>query len=553
MKLNYVNINNTAIEIILPADEIKLYEIKQLNAGTLVNKLALNNDLIEFNGFISNQFKSELYNHIHLIEKNNDVGFISQDKEIDIEVWNSYYTTKTISDYTVSNNSEIELYTPKSLPINILSNKSEIFNLKIYASGNSTIDASFTFEFLDQDVTGTVTGLRALLFDFDHNWINSFTENYEFYTAIIKSVANHEQRFTYGEDNVYTCKYFYSLKNEEKQKLDLILYNNVNKLISLPLYVYTIKSVNDVNIGDDTFVVNTLENTIFQENLQLYVKFKNTIEIVDIESVNLLTKEIKIKKPLKNGFQAGAFLIPVISCKTVNVNKENINTNYSNYEITFKKELDSVDLLKTNKTSDIRKLNNINILDILPNENLNINYQYNSNIITLTNDFGFEEKINYNDLNEIAFNFNHVMTKKDQISYIKNIFNEQKGMYKDLHYINFSDDIIILENILESDTIINIKNINAVSFIKDKKIKYLNIKYGTNNKIVEFLDIYRLNDDIEQIVLKENFGINLNKNAINYSGFVLTGRLNSDILSLNYRTDGIVDTTINFIKNIDIE
>ena len=73
------------------------------------------------------------------------------------------------------------------------------------------------------------------------------------------------------------------------------------------------------------------------------------------------------------------------------------------------------------------------------------------------------------------------------------------------------------------------------------------------DKIVEFLDIYKINENIEQIVLKENFGMNLNKNSINYSGFILTGRLNNDLLSLNYRTDGIVDTTINFIKNVDIE
>lgn len=553
MKLNYININNDPISIILPADEILLYEISKVKKGTVSYNLEILNPSIDFDGIKVSQYKEELYNNIHLINKDNDVGFIAQDTEIDLEVWNSYYTTKTISDYTVSNNNEIELYTPKSLPINILSNQSEVFTLKIFSDGNSSIDASFNFEFLDQNVSGSVSGLRALLFDFDHNWISSFTENYSFYTAIIKSVANYEQRFTYGEDNVYTCKYFYSLKNEEKQKLDLILYNNVNKLISLPLYVYTLKTTESEFVGSTKFKVSSLENTIFQNNLQLYVKYKDIIEIVDIESVNLLTNEINLKKPLKNGFLTGSYLIPVITCTTVDVSKNNINTNYANYEITFKKELDGIDILTTNKEYNFQKLNDINILTVNPNENLDINYEYNSNIITLSNDFGFEEKITYNDLNEISFSFNYVMNKKDQISYMKNLFNDQKGMYKDLHYINFSDDIIILDNIFESDTIIKIKNINAVNFIKDKKIRYINIKYGNNNKIVEFININRVDNNVEEIVLSENFGINLLKNNINYSGFILTGRLNNDLLSLNYRTDGIVDTTINFIKNIDIE
>lgn len=554
MRFQYINIDNNPISIIFPADEILGYEMSKQKLGSVSYNLQrpTNNYTIK-DGIINNQFKSELYNHIHVIDKNINLGFISQDTKTYIEVWNSYYVNKTINNYQVNDNDEINLFIDQSLPIIQRPNSSVVFTLDAYSIGGFKVDSGFSFSYNDQVVTGTVEGLRALLFDFDHNWITDYVEEYEFYTSIIKSVGNYEQRFTYSDDCLYSCKYFYSLKNEDKQKLDAILYNNVNKLISLPLYVYTILSTEKINVNDKVLKVNNLDHGIFQNGLTLLLKNGNDKETVDIKEIDFLNKEITLNKPIKKSFNKNSLIIPLIISKTLEVNKENINTHFSNYEITFKKEDDDIDMLITNQPDAFDKLNDINILELKPNNNLDLNYTYNSNIVTLTNSFGIEKVFTYNDINEINFNFNYMTNKKEDVSYIKNLFKNQKGMYNDLYIKNFSDDIIILDNILISDIIINIKNINASSFIKDKKIKYININYLNTNKIVEIIDIYKIDEEREAIVLKENLGININKGSINYASFIFAGRLNSDLLTLNYKTDGIVDFNLSLIKNVDIE
>ncbi len=548
MKSEYININNEAIDVILPADQVLLYETKNLNAGSLVNKLSSLNNLIEFDGFLTHHFKNELYNQIHVINKNYDVGYVSEHTEENIEVWNSYYISKQITDYSTST-LDISITTPLSLPINLIPNSSENFKLNIEKDGEVIIDESFNFTVSGQIIEGSINGIRANLFDFNHSWVSDFQEKFYYYTAINKSVGLIEQRIPLIEICNYSCQYSYRLKNEEKQTLDAVLYNNVNSLIALPLYNH----VRRLQVASNNIIDIDLKNSVFQKDMQILIKENNKKEIATIKEIDKINNKITLKKNLVNTFN-NAICVPVILSRTIDVNVNNLLPNLTEYSITFEKEIDEIDMLIINNDDiSINKINGINFLEKLPNYEINFNRDYNYNNTILTNEYGIKAYYEYNKNAEVSFSYNHLIFKAEELSLIKKTFKDNLGSYGDLYINNFNNDIKIVENINPSDTIIIISNINASVFYKNKNIKYIVINYMGGKHIVEFNNIYRIDDNFEGIVLTSNSGFTLNKNSINYCNFLYRGRFASDDLNIIYKNNKISVAQINFLKNVGVE
>jgi hypothetical protein len=549
MKLTYVNINNTPIDVLLPADEIKPYEVKILSQGTLVNKLASNNDLIEFDGFITKQFKNELYNQIHVIKLNYDVGYVSEYTQDNIEVWNSYYVSKQITDFSTSS-SDITITNPNSLPINLVTNSSENFTLNIEKVGEVVINETFNFTVSSQEIQGTINGIRANLFDFNHSWVNDFQEKYFYYTGINKSVGLIEQRIPLIDLCNYSCQYSYRLKDQDKQKLDAILYNNVNSLIALPLYQH----VRRVILASNDIIESDLKNTVYQKNMQVLIKDNNKKEIVTIKEIDLINNRLTLTKNLINLYN-NAIIVPVILSRTIEVNTENILPHFTDYTITFEKEIDELDMLEINNNNVVlNKVNSINYLEKEPNFNdLKVNKEYTYNNTVLSNEYGIKAFYEYNKTAEIGISYDYIIFNKDKLSEIKKVFKDNLGAYGDLYLNNFNSDIKIVENINATDTIIIIENINASVFYKNNYLKYIVINYGGTKKILEFNNIYKIDENKEGIVLTENAGFNLNKNSINYCNFLFRGRFGNDDLDISYKNNEITEAKINFIKNVGVE
>lgn len=548
MKYSYININNTPIDVLLPADEILLYEFKNVGAGTLVNNLQADFLPIEFDGYISEQFKSQLYNQVHLLKNNYDLGYVSEYTEENIEVWNAHYSNKAIESVEKSS-SDFEITNSNTLPIVLTPNTSEIFKLEIQKDGEVIIDESFTFTVSSQEIIGRMNGIRANLFDFNHSWVADFQEKFYFYTSILTSINLEEQRMPLIDLCNYSCQYSYRLKREEKQKLDAVLYNNINSLIALPLYNY-IKSVN-------TYVNNEinvdLKNSVYQENMQILIKDKNKKEILTIQEIDLINNKIILTKNILNTYQ-NPYIVPVILSRTIDVSSENLLPDLTEYSITFEKNIDDIDMLKINNDDVvINKVNEINYLENLPNFDMNFQRDYNYNNVVLTNEYGIKAYYEYNKNAEISFSYNHLMFNKNNLSLIKKIFNENMGQWGDLYINNFNNDIKIIENINISDTIIVIENINASVFYKNKNLKYIVVNYMNTKKIFEFNNIYKIDNQKEAVVLTENAGLNINKDYINYTNFLYRGRFGTDDLNINYKNNNITSAQINFVKNVGVE
>ena len=121
--------------------------------------------------------------------------------------------------------------------------------------------------------------------------------------------------------------------------------------------------------------------------------------------------------------------------------------------------------------------------------------------------------------------------------YVNNVFNK-RGNYN-------SNSVPWSHNLVESLTYTNASLYNA--------IKYAVIHYLGQQKIIEILNIYEIDEDKEAIVISENFGVNLNVINIDSCQFVYRGRLGSDELVLNYYNNSVADTNLIFVKTSDVE
>lgn len=552
-KLQYINIDNTAIDIIFPADFINLVQPSLSKSGTLT----INNESVfssvEFNGVLNYKYTDDLYDQVHIINKAYNFGYISDNKSESVEIWNAYFNdNKTITNITLNNLDNILLKDENnnsySLPIVINPLKSEIFNINVNKKGQVNVNGNINFTVSGLNLITDISLIRAILFNFDINYLNNIKEYYKFYTEILKSKDSTEQRIGYLTNARATFEYFYTLDKKAKRDLDKILYSGFDSYIALPVFSQT----RDIlNINNNILTVD-ITDTMIQPNQNIMIKDNSKSEILTVDYI-IDNNNIVLKSNVINNFTYPK-LIPIVNSR---IDLENtatrITNNVSNYSLRFIKEVDDINVLETNNNNNFNTLNSLRLLDVEPNRAEDISYNYYRNMNILDNETSRREFINYNKISELSFNYSYFGKNENEISKIKNLFNESKGMLEDIYCYSYNNNFEIIENINISDTILIIENDNMTTYYKDNSIKYAVIKYLGNEKIIEILDIYEIDENKEAIVISENFGINLNVINIDSCQFVYSGRLGSDELVLNYYNNSIADTNLIFVKTSDVE
>jgi len=552
-KLQYVNIDNIAIDIIFPADFINLVEPSLSKTALLTINNESSFDNVEFDAVLKYKYSDDLYNQVHIINKAYNFGYVSDNKSESLEIWNAFFNNnKTITNITLNNLNNVllkdQFNNDYTLPIVIEPLKSELFNINVNKNGDVTVNGNINFTVAGLSLITNVSLIRAILFDFDVNYLNNITEYYDFYTEVLKSRNSTEQRISYLTNARSSYEYFYTLDKKAKRDMDKILYSGFSSFIALPIYTQT---TDIININDNILTLD-ISNTMLQENQNIIIKDQINKEILTVDYI-LDSNTVVLKSPVINTYNYPK-LIPIVNSRLDLENTATrITNNVSNYSIRFNKEVDDIDPLKTNNITDFNKIDNIRVLDIEPNRAEDIVYNYYRNMNILDNGTSRREFILNNNVSELSFNYKYFGKDKNEISMIKNLFRENKGMFEDLYSYSYNNNFEIIENINISATILKVENDNLTTYYKDNKIKYAVIKYFGINKIVEILDIYEINSEQEAIVISESFGVDLDVINIDSCQFVYRGRLGADQLVLSYYNNSVADTDLVFVKSSDIE
>lgn len=550
----YVNINNNPIAAKQPATTFYPYATKVSLTG---NELITNSSfspVVNTSGIENYGFRTEIYNQIHLFKQSYDFGFVSKNTTDILEVWNAYYdVTQNITaiNYNLLDNIRLtdldfnDVITPFTLkPLETRS-----YYINVDKDGNSEVSGNIEFIANGISIKTNIKLSRAFLFDFDVNYRDNVIESYQFKTNINKSVNYSEQREAYRSRARATFQYNYTLNKKERRLLDKFVYSGINRTVALPVITQKapLISVNGLTLG-----VN-ISNTAIQVGINLLIEDSNNSEIVTVTQI-INNNSILIRENLFNTY-SNATVTPLFNCK---LNPDfNITRNHHDLlecTLVFEKIIDSIDPLVTNNASNYNTLNSIKILDVEPNRQSNMSWDYFQNIVTLDNGYSRTESFQYSDTSEISFDHNILLDGKDEISKLKNLHKFQKGMLEDIYSYSNNNDFLVIENILQSDTILRVENNNLSDYYSSSKaIKYLVIESNNIKKECQILDIYQIDEDKEAIVLSESFGYNLNWEDINNSQFIFRGRLASDSIDIVYNHDELATVNLKFIKTSDVK
>lgn len=498
-------------------------------------------------------YKYILYNQIHAIKNNYNFGNISNETTLNLELWNAFeYTDVSIDNVTYENLSGVELLnrdlTPLDIPVDIKHIESALLAIRVSLDGDSSNDGSIIINVGGIDVVIGVSLSRSFLFDFDINTINNIKEYYVFNTRIIPSLNNTEQRFARIDIPRVRLEYFYTLSDKQKRSLDAILYAN-NTNFSIPLYTQTrvVQSiVTDIVTVDVT-------NTCIQPGIDVLIKDIYTKEVIKVLEV-IDMNHIRLVAPLGNIY-VNPILIPCISGKLPGSNTKLQKTkNLAEYTLTFDKNIDDVNTLVTNNNT--AQLNKYKDLFILEDQNTgdDVNYTYEKDILLKDNGYSKTDTTIYNNVATIDFNYSNYAVGKDDISTIKNFFNYQKGMFQDLYSRSFTNNVKVVENIAAGDIIITVENNNLAMFYEKNKIKQIYFKYNDNKEIIlDIVNISKVDDEKENILLSNGFGEAIPLGGMISADFVWKGRLNDDVLTIDYNSFKVARYDLTFHKSNDVE
>lgn len=156
---------------------------------------------INYAGTFQGEFGQELFNKVIVTPSNVALGFVLAADVFNVSAWSTFLVKlqvlQTIQ-ITGSGNLTIALPSGKALPLPFGPGQAYTFVATIPQAGDTTINDLAVWTFLDSSVTGAtlaVTGSRITLFTPDPDWSNDFSEDTEFYTVIMRSFADYEQRY----------------------------------------------------------------------------------------------------------------------------------------------------------------------------------------------------------------------------------------------------------------------------------------------------------------------------------------------------------------------
>lgn len=498
-------------------------------------------------------YKYILYGQVHAIKTSYNFGNISNDAYLNLEIWNANeYKDVSINNIAYFDLSGVEVLnrdlSSVNIPVDIKRIESALFTIHASTDGDSSNDGNIVFSVDDQDLSVAVSLSRSVLFDFDLNYTNNIKETYVYNTFVSSSLDNTEQRIARISIPRVRYEYFYTLTDKQRREIDGFLYSK-NSNLSVPIYAQTRK----VNSIIDDIVKVDIVNTCIQPGQDILIKDAYSKEIIKVDSI-VDNETIKLRSSLSNIY-TNAVLIPCFSGKLPASNTRLQRTkNLSEYSLLIDKNVDNIDTLLTN--NDSMQFNTYQDKFILDNRNMGVDITalYEKNIITNDNGYSRKDESMYNDVATITFNYDNYVIDRNEISRVKNLFRNQKGMFNDLYSRSFTNNVKVIEKINAGDIIITVENDNLTGFYDQHKIKHLYLKYNDNiEKYFNIISISKIDDTREAIFLSEGTGVDVEVKDIISSDFVYLGRLNEDTLVLNYDTHGVANYSFMFKKYNDVD
>ncbi len=258
-------------------------------------------------------FSDDWYGSIHIIPNPLALGAIATTVYKTVEVWSAYLTTtKALASIGETNATGVALSDQPAPPTVFGINESRVYRVTATATGNPTINALFQFNFPGETPILTVTGTRALIMDFAHNWQQPVRDIIEWKNNILIAKDGTEQRIPLRGMPRRWLEYLYTVFDTEKQRLKNALWQAQARSLVVPVVQDRTRTTADISADDTEVFCDTLYLGFHAGNMAMIIQDGNS-EVFEVGNVEAY--RLDSVTPLARAWTTGAAVYPARMCR----------------------------------------------------------------------------------------------------------------------------------------------------------------------------------------------------------------------------------------------
>lgn len=178
-------------------------------------------------------FARDWYNRIHITPASLDVGNLMSLKNYEINVWNAFFSQKTLGSLLESADSGMLLTQPSPAPLVYNPLQIHTYNLRVDVSGPPVVSGSYLFDFGFIQITFNVFGKRVVVWPFQPQ--EGVEESLEWKTDVIRYKAG-EQRIALRDAPRQSLSYRYFMNDEQVSIARAMAYGWAHRQFGVPVW-----------------------------------------------------------------------------------------------------------------------------------------------------------------------------------------------------------------------------------------------------------------------------------------------------------------------------
>lgn len=263
-------------------------------------------------GYITQSFLNFIYNKLYINPSTIDVGYVSNQRTIEISIFNGYFSSKILTSITYSDKQGVTV-SNVTLPLLFSRLSLKILSIDIDSYGTDSINCTISFHFLNAEtVTLVVSGNRSLPLSLSPNWSHGITETLEWKTNVHQSQTGAEQRVAMRLTPRRTFEFQTLIHKHERRQIENILFQNYLSSFSLPIYSDIGLLDREIKPGDKTIYLSTIGRDYHIGGNLTVIDGSKTI-VGNIESIK--NSSITLSEPIYTAVLKGAKVFPIKSAK----------------------------------------------------------------------------------------------------------------------------------------------------------------------------------------------------------------------------------------------
>lgn len=378
------------------------------------------------------------------------------------------------------------------------------------------------------------------------DWNSQVNLRYAWQTSIKRGIQGNEKRSKLKSWPRRSISWQSQISTNFQRNLFLRkIFFNFQNIFGVPLWPYETYLTQAASIGNTTIYCNTVNLNFADDQIILITSDFINYDYGIIASFN--DTSITLTEGLVENFILGAKVYPVLQCR--NSNTSNINID----QITGKIAYTDVDFSEAYEEDQVYQpgsngypaYNGFYVFNTEPNwssiQNINLTKPFE-----VLHNIGIDTSYSYQLETDFSLTYKYSFYSLENCRKIENFFNDMAGKYGNFWLPTWGNDFVITDEVINSDTILKIENINYLDnwLTNDLVGRIIFIKSDTS-------EVYRKiiaapNED--EITLDSAVGIDISEQELKsiVSCFLLPVRFDIDELELNFTTNEILDVELKF-------